>query len=128
VVVARRGAVDAAQAAAEAVVEGEAEQREEEARGVTIHVPSEDLGREGEEEGDDTAAAGNGASAARKRTRRGSRGGRRRKKPPADANGAASLEEGSDDGTEADEPEAEEPSREAGWEYVPMSEWADDLE
>jgi ribonuclease G len=78
-----------------------------------IHVPDGSLGRED----------GDGAQPARKRTRRGSRGGRRRKKPaaptaPDNGGGEAEAEAAENDGGG----EAEET-----WEYVPMSEWEDEV-
>jgi ribonuclease G len=89
-----------------------------------IHVPAPDLG-EPESEPEAEAAEeptqdGDGAEPAKpkKKTRRGTRGGRNRKKKPATAAVAAPS-------AEADEPAAEEPGSE--WEYVPMSEWGDDV-
>jgi ribonuclease G len=74
-----------------------------------IHVPDESLGRD---DGDEPAGP-------RKRTRRGSRGGRRHKKP-AGATAEPSSEESSD---------ASEESSDGAetWEYVPMSEWEDEV-
>src|SRR5207244_11375060 len=61
-------------------------------RGVTIHVPSDDFGREAGEEDEAAPAepAADGAPApAKKKTRRGSRGGKNRKRPAAaSTNGA----------------------------------------
>jgi ribonuclease G len=87
-----------------------------------IHVPAPDLG-EPEPEAEATEEPtqdGDGAGPAKpkKKTRRGTRGGRNRKKKPATAAVAATS-------AEADEPAAEEPGSE--WEYVPMSEWGDDV-
>jgi ribonuclease G len=111
----------------------------EPSRAVTIHVPGDELGREGgaepeapapaelsaeEPEAADepvTAEAEVGEEAKpKKKTRRGTRGGRnRKKKPAAAANGAEA----------ATEAPAEEPQTANGdFEYVPMSEWADQLE
>ena len=65
---------------------------------------------------------------AKKKTRRGSRGGRNRKKPAA---ALAAPDNGAEPTTEAAEPQAEastnggEPVTD---EYVPMSEWLDDLD
>jgi ribonuclease G len=93
-----------------------------------IHVPAPDLGEaEAETEPEPEAEAvkepaqdGDAADPAKpkKRTRRGTRGGRNRKKKPATAAVAATS-------AEADRPAAEEPGPE--WEYVPMSEWGDDV-
>ncbi len=116
---------------------------------VTIHVPSDDLGREDEDEEAEAAeAAGeNGAAPAKKRTRRGSRGGKNRRKRVAAATAAvnggepAADKAGEEASTEipvpaAEEPEAalepiEEPSSngtpEDDWGYVPMSEWGDEF-
>jgi ribonuclease G len=89
-----------------------------------IHVPDPDLGRE-DDTSDGEADADNGTDAPKKkRTRRGSRGGRnRRKKTPAEA--AASGEPETDPLPEANgQPEPETPTGD----YVPMSEWIDDLD
>jgi ribonuclease G len=87
-----------------------------------IHVPDPGLGREEpQEEAVGESASENGAEASKKKkTRRGSRGGRnRRKKPVAGAsNGDAATEVGAESTTEA----------EGADEYVPMSEWIDDLD
>jgi ribonuclease G len=87
-----------------------------------IHVPAPDLGEKGDEqeaepeaEAAEVAADGDGAepSKPKKKTRRGTRGGRnRRKKPATAAVGAA-------------EPATEEPP--SDWDYVPMSEWGDEV-
>jgi ribonuclease E len=102
---------------------------------VRIHVPSEELGREDEEEDAEGTPAGEGAdgSTPKRRTRRGSRGGRnRRKKPTAasDENGTepAAAEAGSEPVIEAVEREEPEPVDNGGPGYVPMSEWIDDFE
>ncbi len=118
-----------------------------------IHVPDLELGDEkpaprkrapkpkpkpSAEEGDDEAAElvaaavavetdGSDAAPAKKKTRRGSRGGRNRKKPATAT--TATTENGA-------EPAAQEPRIEAATngsepasdEYVPMSEWLDDLD
>ncbi|TML29229.1 MAG: Rne/Rng family ribonuclease [Actinobacteria bacterium] len=90
-----------------------------------IHVPDRDLGEPaaGEEEppaeplaepvadGEDAAA-----STPKKRTRRGTRGGRNRRKKTGAAATVATAEP---------EPAAE--AKGSDWEYVPMSEWADDV-
>ncbi len=101
---------------------------------MTIHVPGEDLGRPeeatpAEEPAAEEAAqpkqpgpSGEEAPKPKKKTRRGSRGGKRRKKPAAASqNGAEAPAEPA--------PAAEETSSSNGeFEYVPMSEWADELE
>ncbi|HEX6679871.1 MAG TPA: ribonuclease E/G, partial [Gaiellaceae bacterium] len=87
-----------------------------------IHVPEPTLG-EAEPEpisaNGDSEPAAEGQPKPKKKTRRGSRGGRNRKKktPAASTNGG-------DQSTTAAEPEAEPISDE----YVPMSEWIDDVE
>jgi hypothetical protein len=127
----------------------EAAERAPAKKKVTIHVPSDDLGREDEDEVAEAAeAAGeNGAAPAKKRTRRGSRGGKNRRKRVAAAtatgNGGEPAADAAGDkaSTEipvpaAEEPEAalepvEEPSTngapEDEWGYVPMSEWGDEF-
>jgi ribonuclease G len=101
--------------------------------------PGEDLGRGGtvepvEEPVAETEVAAEPQPAAdgseeapkpKKKTRRGSRGGRNRKKKPASAtqNGAESA------GEVEQTAEAEEPSSSDGeFEYVPMSQWLDEIE
>jgi ribonuclease G len=134
----------------EAAVEGEEPAEAATAqKKVTIHVPSDDLGREEDEEAEAAEVSGeNGAAPTKKRTRRGSRGGKnRRKRVAAAGNGGepaadASAEEPSEEGvpeipvSAAEEPEAalepvEEPSGngvpEDDWGYVPMSEWGDEF-
>ena len=89
-----------------------------------IHVPDPELGEKtadeppGEEPSAEAAADGDGADGAeaakpKKKTRRGTRGGRNRRKKPATAAVATA------------EPAAEE--KPSDWEYVPMSEWGDDV-
>jgi ribonuclease G len=118
----------------------------EPSRGVTIHVPGEELGRKGgaahveeapspepeapaesatETDGEAAPEGAEEASKPKKKTRRGSRGGRNRKKKPAPAS-----PNGSEATAEAEKPtEPEEsPSENGEFEYVPMSEWADDLD
>jgi ribonuclease G len=149
----------AAAKAAEAELEagGASEDVSEPSRGVTIHVPGEDLGRPGAVEAADPAqpvepeapepeaadepvaaeaaqeaaqvvdepgresAASPPTQAAKKKTRRGTRGGRNRKKKPATAaqNGAEAS---------SDIPPEEPQSTNGEFEYVPMSEWGDELE
>jgi ribonuclease G len=128
--------------AAEAELEagGASEDAPEPPKAVTIHVPGEDLGREDAVEAVDEPAAepeaggpeaeagpdGTEAPKPKKKTRRGSRGGRNRKKKPAAAsqNGAEAAP-----GPE-DAPEAEPASGDGDgdFEYVPMSEWLDEIE
>jgi len=90
------------------------------------------------ESGDEvlTEAAGSpAANPAKKKTRRGSRGGKNRKKKPATAaaetNGASpDLDEGGEVSTEPGRPPAASPPDDSAsdWDYVPMSEWADEIE
>jgi hypothetical protein len=112
---------------------------------VTIHLPSDDLGREDEreDEGAPTVAtpSENGApGVAKKKTRRGSRGGKNRRKRTAAAAGsngaepaeAVSAEVPSTEAVATEPAPAEEPSTngapEDDWGYVPMSEWVDELD
>jgi ribonuclease G len=93
---------------AEAAPAEEAEAEPEPAPEPTIHVPDPELGTEEEVE---APPSENGAEEPKpkKRTRRGSRGGRgRKKKAPAAAEAEASSN--------------------GEWEYVPMSEWLDEVE
>jgi ribonuclease G len=133
----------AVEAAAESELEagGASEDSPEPPRAVTIHIPGEDLGREGtvepveepaaepepEATEEPTTSEAEEAPKPKKKTRRGSRGGRNRKKKPATAS-----QNGSEAAAEAEEPprvEEPEPSSDNGeFEYVPMSEWADELE
>jgi ribonuclease G len=162
----KKPATPEAEAAAEAAEEeleaaGASEDAPEPPRTVTIHVPGEDLGRDGtvepvepiaqepaaeEPASDEPAAEGDEEPKPKRKTRRGTRGGRKRRKPAAAAaatNGAgdeADLVEAAAEPVEAEaedvaaEPEpAEEPDPAAGngsgeWEYVPMSEWADEID
>jgi predicted RNA-binding protein with TRAM domain len=112
------------------------EEASEPSRGVTIHVPGEELGRDGkakpveeplaepEATEEPTAEGTEDAPKPKKKTRRGSRGGKNRKKKaaPATQNGDEAVA-----GTEP-VPEAEPASENGDFEYVPMSEWADELE
>jgi predicted RNA-binding protein with TRAM domain len=118
---------------------------------VTIHLPSDDLGREDEldDEGGatvETPSENGAAGVAKKKTRRGSRGGKNRRKRTAAAagstgsNGAEPVAAGIEPAVEAPPVEtvppepvaAEEPSTngapEEDWGYVPMSEWVDELD
>jgi ribonuclease G len=124
---------------------------QESKRPVTIHIPSDELGREGDDEDAPEAAqqpSENGAAPVKKKTRRGSRGGKNRRKRTAAAgagangvetNGEAVAAEEPEDAVEAaapyEEPVAVVPEPEAAkngdsdedWSYVPMSEWGDEL-
>jgi ribonuclease G len=117
---------------------GASEEAPEPSRAVTIHVPGEDLGRPVAVEpaveeapavpvAADEPATGEAGEASeeapkpKKKTRRGSRGGRNRKKKPATA--------AKNGGEPSGEAAPEEPASENGdWEYVPMSEWGDEIE
>jgi ribonuclease G len=122
-------------AAAETAAEGTTE---EAPRAVTIHVPGEDFGRDGAvEPGEEPASAeveapsegveDEEAPKPRKKTRRGSRGGRNRKKKPAGAtNGAAAVPPEAETAAAPEEPAAQ--STNGDFEYVPMSEWLDEIE
>ena len=90
-----------------------------------IHVPDPELGQaeapaEGPVEALVEAPAADGAEAPKpkKKTRRGTRGGRGRKKKAT----TVAAGDGATPGSTAAESEPQE-----GWDYVPMSEWADDL-
>jgi ribonuclease G len=94
-----------------------------------IHVPDPTLGREADGEEPEPAAAeaevpseDGEAPKPRKKTRRGSRGGRNRRKKPA----AASANGG--DPVAGAEPAGAEQPEPASDEYVPMSEWIDEVE
>jgi len=139
---------------AAATTDGEASTDEAD-KTVTIHLPDDDLGRKPkpkveeqpaatEEESAETeepaaegeAVDGDEAPAPKKKTRRGSRGGRNRKKKPVGATNGSEPE--SEAEAETDEPEqAPEPepapelepeSPNGDWEYVPMSEWVDEID
>ena len=93
-----------------------------------IHVPESTLGEETAETVETEPVSVNGDAQAedgeapkpRKKTRRGSRGGRNRRKKPV----AASANGGEETGAGAEKPEAEPASNE----YVPMSEWIDEVD
>jgi ribonuclease G len=137
--------------------EGAAEETPEPSRGVTIHVPGDDLGREGGAEAAEPAtpepeaaadeptsaeaardasepvdepgpapAASPTAHAAKKKTRRGSRGGKNRKKKPATASTATNGAEASETSEQPQEEPEPRPTN-GDFEYVPMSEWGDEL-
>jgi ribonuclease G len=76
-----------------------------------IHVPDPELGEEEPEESAPSSSDGAEPPKPKKKTRRGTRGGRGRKKKTATAAVAATDEQ--------EKPE--------GWEYVPMSEWGDEI-
>jgi hypothetical protein len=117
-------------------------QAEQAEKKVTIHLPSDDLGREDEiDEAGPTAEtpSENGApGVAKKKTRRGSRGGKNRRKRTAAAAagsngaGAEAMETVSTEPAPVEAVAAEEPSTngapEEDWGYVPMSEWVDELD
>jgi ribonuclease G len=104
------------------VAEAESPEREadEEPPAPKIHVPDEALGR-GEEESTPATP--------RKRTRRGSRGGRRRKRPAAAAAVDGAAVAGAPQTTESETSSAQRGGQgdDSGWEYVPMSEWDEDI-
>jgi ribonuclease G len=125
----------------EAQVEEAPEESPEPSRGVTIHVPADDFGRESVDKpaepetpeadaADEPVTAEAEAEAAapkpKKKTRRGSRGGRNRKKKPATA--ATNGAEANAEATQPEPAETEPASSNGDFEYVPMSEWADELE
>jgi ribonuclease G len=83
-----------------------------------IHVPDPELGEPAEAE-QEPSEDGAEPPKPKKKTRRGSRGGRGRKKKTATA--VAST-----DGSAAEESSSTE-DKPPDWEYVPMSEWDDDL-
>jgi ribonuclease G len=121
-----------------AQVDEPSEESREAPRAVTIHVPGEELGRGGEAEPvepvaepepeaaeEPTSAEAEEAPKPKKKTRRGSRGGRNRKKKPAEATNG---NEASGEAEHAPAPQTEEPSSNGEFEYVPMSEWLDEIE
>jgi ribonuclease G len=123
-------------AEAESDAESGAEETPEPSRAITIHVPGDDLGRDGAVEPAETASLEPDAAAEpltaeeeapkpKKKTRRGSRGGKNRKKKPATAatNGTEAAE-----AAEQPQEEPEPQSTNGDFEYVPMSEWADELD
>ncbi len=127
--------------AAEAELEagGASEESPEPPRAVTIHVPGEDLGRpdaveEVEAAAEPAEAVAEGVETEtpkpKKKTRRGSRGGKRRKKPAAAAQNGAEAGETVEQPEEQPEkqPEGQLVSENGDFEYVPMSEWGDEIE
>jgi ribonuclease G len=133
----KKPAATAETAAAEPDADGASEEAPEPERAVTIHVPGADFGRPDavetaeeppvapEPKTADEPATGEAdeTPTPKKKTRRGSRGGRNRKKKPA----TAATNGGEPSGEPA--PEEPEPASENGdFEYVPMSEWADEID
>ena len=133
----KKPAATAEAAAAGPATDGAAEEAPEPERAVTIHVPGEGFGRpDASEPVEETPAESEPAAAdepataeaeetpkPKKKTRRGSRGGRNRKKKPATAS--------TNGGEPSGEPAAEEPEPASGngdFEYVPMSEWVDEID
>ncbi len=142
-------AADGDGAPADVEGDGASDEAPEADRAVTIHVPGEDLGRESSVEevvevapepaadgsevaGDHPAAedVGDDAPKPKKKTRRGSRGGRRRKKPATAASQNGSGGEPSEAvASEATEERDGEPASGNGdFEYVPMSQWLDEID
>jgi len=125
-------------------------------RGVTIHIPADDLGRPAVEadataaepaveNGAEAPAATDGAAPGKKKTRRGSRGGKNRKRPAGAAVAPAVSANGAEPAPEAEaglepvedvepaaepapEPEPEAPEPVGDWGYVPMAEWGDEID
>ncbi|HJQ51235.1 MAG TPA: Rne/Rng family ribonuclease [Gaiellaceae bacterium] len=118
--------------------ESSAEETPEPPRAVTIHVPGDDLGRDGAVEpaepatsepevaDEPTSAEAEEAPKPKKKTRRGSRGGKNRKKKPATAATTNGAETGESSEQLQDDPEQQ--STNGDFEYVPMSEWGDELD
>jgi ribonuclease G len=85
-----------------------------------IHVPEPTLGQAAEEAVEGEApAAGDGEEQPKKKTRRGTRGGRNRRKKTTPATSTNGDVEGSESATAASNGDSD---------YVPMSEWIDDLD
>jgi ribonuclease G len=133
-----------AQSLEEPTAEAEIEEPAVDAPVARIHVPTEDLGREEQEEeqpaAEQTATADAPEAQAdqspKKKTRRGTRGGRNRKRKPAEAAvGVATAEDRRGQPAAVADPEPEpvteeqpDPAAEdADWDYVPMSEWETDF-
>jgi ribonuclease G len=129
------------------------EATEEAEKTVTIHLPDDDLGRkpkvekqpaaieepvaeteepamETEEPAADTEVGDDDeAQTPKPKARRGSRGGRNRKKKPAAAtNGDEPADEAEAELEAEPTPEPETASSNGDWDYVPMSEWTDEIE
>jgi ribonuclease G len=133
---------------AESKADGAAEESSEAERAVTIHVPDDDFGRDGkaasaepeatrpdapepEAADEPTTAEAGEAPKPKRKTRRGSRGGRNRKKKTATAseNGDQAPAEAAEAPQEPEQqPEPEPSSGNGEFDYVPMSEWGDELE
>jgi ribonuclease G len=113
--------------------------------GAKIHVPDPSLGDEAEEadeapeaepqaEAPEVPEDGAEAPKPKKKTRRGTRGGKNRRKRPAAAdNGTPETADDASEATAEKAPAAtteEAPAAAADdpWEYVPMSEWGDEVE
>jgi ribonuclease G len=130
----KKPAGTAAAAAKTDVPEAEAREPEEPVeKKVTIHLPSDELGREDEEvvAGVETPPENGAAAVAKKKTRRGSRGGKNRRKPGAavaGSNGTELVETAVAAEAEAVEEASTNGAPEDDWGYVPMSEWVDELE
>jgi ribonuclease G len=89
-----------------------------------IHVPDPELGSPESEPDEGAQPTSDGDSPTpRKKTRRGTRGGRNRRRRSGPAAAAANGGEGG--GGEPAEPSG--PEGAASWDYVPMSEWADEV-
>ncbi|HYX76618.1 MAG TPA: hypothetical protein VE757_05520, partial [Gaiellaceae bacterium] len=120
-----RGRKKKTPAAAEATAAPDGAGKDGAASTPKIHIPEPTLG-EAAPEPEPVSANGDSQPEAeeqpkpKKKTRRGSRGGRNRKKKPA----ATASTNGGDQATAAERPEAEPVSNE----YVPMSEWIDEVE
>jgi ribonuclease G len=110
-------------AAATPVAAGNGAGEPEEVATVTakIHVPDPELGEAEPAAAADASEDGAAPPKPKKKTRRGTRGGRGRKKKTTATPAAATK-----DGDEAAEASGDEES--AGWQYVPMSEWGDDVD
>jgi len=138
----KKPAATAEAAAAGSDADGASAEAPEPVRAVTIHIPNEDFGRpdaiepatEAPAEPEPAAADEPATTEAgetpkpKKKTRRGSRGGRNRKKKPATAatNGGEPSGEATPEEPTPGEPE---PASENGdFDYVPMSEWLDEIE
>jgi ribonuclease G len=103
-----------------------------------IHVPEPTLGEESAEPVETEPVSANGdaqtgdgeAPKPRKKTRRGSRGGRNRRKKPvaASANGGEETVATAEQPEPVEEPEPTVEPEPASDEYVPMSEWIDEVE
>ena len=98
-----------------------------------IHVPDPDIGEAEAESLAESSEDGAEPTKPKKRTRRGTRGGRGRKKKTAAVATATDGDEPSPT-TDSDEPPAASgpaestDSESADWQYVPMSEWGDEVD